>query len=139
MDAPRLSPIQDDYQTERGFQRQSDSLARLLQQLTDLVRRQYLLIVVIIAFTMALGVVYLMITPPIYTAHAKLIMDSGKVRALQQQIVPGYYMPDNTAEAMTQLEILKSDSIGSTIVKNQKLTENPAFVGGTGEGPLRKV
>ena len=81
MDAPRLSPIQNDYQTERGFQGQSDVLSHLLEQLIGLVRRQYLLIIVIIAFTMALGVVYLMTTPAIYTAHAKLMIDSGKARA----------------------------------------------------------
>ena len=43
-----------------GFRSQSDSLSRLLEQLIGLVRRQFLLIVVIIAFTTAIGVVYLM-------------------------------------------------------------------------------
>ena len=139
MDAPRLSPIQNDYQTERGFQAQSDSLSRLLEQLIGLVRRQFLLIVGIIAFTMAIGVVYLKTTPAIYTAHAKLMIDSSKARALQQQmqVTPFIMIPTNITEIMTQVEVLKSDNIGLAVIKNQHLTENPAFVGGTGEGLLQ--
>ena len=139
MDAPRLSPIQNDYQSERGFQGQPDSLSQLLDQFIGLVRRQYLLIVVIIAFTMALGVGYLMTTPAIYTAHAKLVIDSGKARATQQQQMPGTYFPIDFTEIATQVEILKSDNIGLTVVKDQHLTENPAFVGGTGKGLLQGV
>ena len=130
MDAPRFSTIGNDYQSERGFQSQSDSLSRLLEQLIGLVRRQYLIIIIIIAFTMALGVVYLMKTPPIYTAHAKLMIDSGKARAAQQQALPGTYYPVDFAEILTQVEILKSDSVGLNVVKDQQLTKNPAFVGG---------
>ena len=97
-----------------------------------------LLIVVIIASTMALGFVYLKITPPTYAAHARLMIDSSKVRALQQQTMPGTYFPMiDIAEINTQVELLQSDSIGLTVVKDQHLTENTAFVGGTGEGPLR--
>ena len=55
MDAPRFSPIQNDNQTRPGFPGQSNSLSQQLEQLFGLIRRQHLLIVVIIASTMALG------------------------------------------------------------------------------------
>ena len=138
MDAPRYSPVQNDYQTRPGRPGQSNSLSQQLEQLFGLIRRQHLLIVVIIASAMALGFVYLKITPPTYAAHARLIIDSSKVRALQQQTMPGTYFPMiDIAEINTQVELLESDSIGLSVVKNQHLTENTAFVGGTGEGPLR--
>jgi len=140
MDAPRFSPIQNDYQTRPGFPGQSNSLSQQLEQLFGLIRRQHLLIIVIIASTMAFGFIYLKTTPPTYSAHAKLIIDSSKVRALQQQVMPGAYLPMfDIAEILTQVEILQSDSVGLTVIKNQHLLENTAFVGGSGEGPLHAV
>jgi polysaccharide biosynthesis transport protein len=139
MDAPRLSPVQNQYQSERGFQDQPDSLSRLLDQLIGLVRRQLLLIVVISVLIMALGFGYLMTTPATYTAHAKLVIDSSKVRALQQQQMALAGVPIDFTEVETQVEVLKSDNIGLAVVKDQHLTENPAFVGGTEEGLLQRV
>ena len=83
MDVRRLSTIQGDYQTE-PLQSQSEALSRLLERLIGLVRRQFLLIAIITAFTTAVGGVYLMNTPAVYSAHAKLIIDSGKVRAVRR-------------------------------------------------------
>ena len=125
---------------EPGFQSQSEALSRLLERLTGLVRRQYLLIVIIIAFTTAIGGVYLMTTPAVYSAHAKLLIDSGKVRAAQQQMVPyNTYVPVDFSEIMTQVEVLKSDNIALSVIKNLHLTENPAFVGKTEQGRLQAL
>jgi polysaccharide biosynthesis transport protein len=130
MDAPRLSPIQHDYQPERLFQDQS--IARVIGLLIGIVRRQFPLLIVIIALTMALGVVHLMSTPATYTAHAMLMIDSGKVmRETQQQSTGRSFVYINSAELATQLEVLKSDNIGLAVIKDQHLTGNPAFVGST--------
>ena len=136
MDAPRFSTIQFDHQTEPGIQSQSDALSRQLEWLVGLIRRQYLLIVVFSILAAALGVVHLMNTPPLFTAHAKLVIDSGKTRAQQQQVVtPSYSYPVfDFTEIMTQVELLKSDSVALSVIKSQHLTNNPAFVGGTREG-----
>jgi succinoglycan biosynthesis transport protein ExoP len=135
MDAPSLSPIQDEYHSGRRFQDKPDSLLRLV----GIARRQRNLIVVFIALTMVLGIVYLIVTPPTYAAHGKLLIDSNKARALQEQQVPVAYHPMDLAEIMTQVEVLKSDSIALAVIKGQRLSENPAFVGGTEEGLLRAV
>ena len=58
---------------------------------------------------------------------------------MQQQIMPTYYMPIDFTEIMTQVEVLKSASVALSVVKNQDLTTNPAFVGGTGETRLQAV
>src|SRR3974377_1627776 len=135
MEAPRFSPIQNGYQTETGFQGQSESLSRLLEQLFGLIRRQLLLIVSLTVLAIAVGVVYLMTTPPVYTAHAKLLIDTNKTRALQQQAGPIiYFQTMYLPSIMTQVEVLKSDGISLAVVKNQHLTEDPHFVGGTGQG-----
>src|SRR6516164_5539139 len=139
MDVRRLSTIQGDYQTE-SFQSQSEALSRLLDRLTGLVRRQYLLIIIIAAFTTAIGGVYLMTTPAVYSAHAQLMIDSSKMRAVQQQMVPyNTYVPVDYSEILTQVEVLKSDSIALNVIKNLHLTENPAFVGRTEQGLLQTL
>jgi polysaccharide biosynthesis transport protein len=129
MDAPRVSPFANEYQTERGFQGQSGTLAQNLERFIGLIRRQCLTIIIIAACTMGLGVVYLLKTPPIYTAHARLVIDSGKAR-MAQMAMPGMYIPVDFAEIATQVEIAKSDSLGLIVVKDQHLSNNPAFVGG---------
>jgi exopolysaccharide transport family protein len=140
MDVRRLSTIQSDYQSEPAFQSQSDALSRLLERLTGIIRRQYLLIFIIIAFTTAIGGVSLMTTPAVYSAHAKLLIDSGKVRAMQQQVAPyNAYVPFDFAEIMTQVEVLKSDGLALAVIKHLHLTENPAFVGRTEQGGLQAL
>jgi succinoglycan biosynthesis transport protein ExoP len=141
MDVRRLSTIQSDYQSEPGFQGQSEAFSRLLERLTGTIRRQYLLIFIIIAFTTAIGGVSLMNTPVVYSAHAKLLIDSGKARAMQQQATPynNAYTPFDYTEIMTQVEVLKSDSLALAVIKNLHLTENPAFVGRTEQGALQAL
>jgi succinoglycan biosynthesis transport protein ExoP len=138
MDVRRLSTIPGDFQAEPGFQSQSEALSRLLERLTGIIRRQYLLIVSIIAFATAIGGVYLMATPAVYSAHARLLIDSGTVRTVQQQMVSSNtYVPIDYSAIMTQVEVLKSDSIALTVIKNLHLAENPAFVGRTEQGLLQ--
>jgi succinoglycan biosynthesis transport protein ExoP len=145
MDAPLISPNRNDDQVEPELRIRSDSLSlsRRLEWLIGFGRRQYLLIVVVAALTIALGVVHLMNTPPIYTAHAKLVIDSNKVRAMRQQLGPSnfIYLPFDVTEIMTQVELLKSDSLASKVIKSQHLINNPAFVGGRGtrKGSLQTV
>src|SRR5262245_31167837 len=139
MDVRRLSTISGDYPSEPGFQSQSEALSRLLERLTGLIRRQYLLIVIGVAFTTVIGGVYLMTTPAVYSARAKLLIDSVKVRAAQQQIVPIGYAPIDFSEIMTQVEVLKSDSIALSVIKKFHLTEDPAFVGRTEHGLLQAL
>src|SRR6516165_9388248 len=113
MEAPRFSQIQNAYQTEAGIQGQSNSLSKLLEQLFGLIRRQFLLIISITVLAAGFGVAYLMITPPVYTAHARLLIDTNKTRALQQQTGPIiYFQTMDISSIMTQVEVLKSDGIG---------------------------
>jgi succinoglycan biosynthesis transport protein ExoP len=138
MDVRRLSTISGDFQTEPAFQSQSEALSRLLERLTGLVRRQYLLIISIAAFATAIGGVHLMATPAVYSAHARLLIDSGTVRTVQQQMVnSNAYVPIDYSAIMTQVEVLKSDNIALTVIKNLHLAENPAFVGRTEQGLLQ--
>src|SRR5262249_21635052 len=108
------------------------AISDLIEQLTGFVRRQLPIFIFFIACSLALGSVYLFTTPASFTSHAMLLIDSSKVRILQQQEAPLGDLPIDTAQVETQVEILKSESIGLSVIKDLKLTEDPEF---TGSGP----
>ena len=76
---------------------------------------------------MVIGLVYLLTTPALYTASAKLLIDSSKMKVLQQQQSSAGDVPLDTWQIDSQVELLKSDSIGLSVVKKLRLTEDPEF------------
>ena len=130
MDAPlkfgghAVSHLEAERGAEQGF-----SVSEIVELLTGFIRRQFPIFVFFIACGLALGMVYLLTTPASYTSHAMLLIDSSKLRILQQQQTPIGDVPIDTAQVETQLEILKSENIGLAVVKELKLTEDPEFVG----------
>lgn len=104
------------------------SIAEIVEQLTGFVRRQYPTFVFVIACCLALGLVYLFTSPPNFTSHAMLLIDSSKLRILQQQQSPIGDYPIDTAQVETQVEILKSENIGLSVIRELKLAEDAEFV-----------
>jgi len=105
------------------------SPGELMDQAIGFARRQYPVIVFFTACALALGSVYLFTTAKLYTAHALLLMDTSKTRVLQQNQQAFGELPLDTAQVETQIELLKSEHIGSSVVKDLKLTEDQEFVG----------
>ena len=95
-----------------------------------ILRRQYLIILFTTLVATAIGVTYLRVTPPIYTAKAQIIIDRGKSPFLQQQQAVFPDTPIDAAQVESQIQILGSARIAASVVKNLHLTEDPAFVGG---------
>jgi len=125
----KLSPGDNHGQTDHQTQFNSISTRELVDQLIGFVRRQYPIIVLISACAIALSLVYLFTAPKLYTAHAMLMIDTTKVRILQQQQqIVGGDLPLDTAQVETQIELLKSEAIGLSVIKDSKLTDNPEFV-----------
>jgi polysaccharide biosynthesis transport protein len=132
MDAPlNFNKNRDALLERESFDAREDSFAvsEILDQLTGFVRRQFPIFVFFVACSLALGIVYLFTTPPSYTSHAMLLIDSSKLRALQQQQVAIGDVPIDTAQVETQVEILKSENIGSSVIKEMKLIDDSEFVG----------
>ncbi len=107
----------------------SVSLSELLEQATSFLRRQYPLIVFVLTCVLGLGSVYLFTAQERYTANAMLLIDTGKMRVLQQQQAAFGEAPLDTTQVDTQVEILKSDIIGLSVIRELKLTEDAEFVG----------
>ena len=51
----------------------------------NFVRRQYVVIAIAVALTTLLGVVYLITTPPSFTASARMLIDTRKQQVMFQQ------------------------------------------------------
>jgi polysaccharide biosynthesis transport protein len=110
----------------------SIGLSEVVERLTGFVRRQFPIFVFVLACAIGLGLVYLITTPANFTAHAMLLIDSSKLRILQQQQAPIGDVPIDTAQVETQVEILKSENIGLSVIKDLKLSNDPEFAGSGG-------
>ena len=97
-----------------------------LARVVSFIRRQYLVIGLVTLLGIGLGVVYLINTPPSYTAKADLIIDSRKVNLLpvQQQAILGDFPLDDAA-VDSQIEVLKSENVSLSVIKNLHLMQDP--------------
>jgi succinoglycan biosynthesis transport protein ExoP len=114
------------------------SMSALIEQLTGFVRRQYQVFIIVPAATIALGLLYLLITPAQYTATATLLIDSSKLRSLQNQLQPLGDIPLDTVQVGSQVEILGSEKIALAVIKQLNLADDPEFVK-TGSGPFAAI
>jgi len=106
----------------------ASNLAGAIKSFTSLVRRQLPVFLIVIPCATTLGLVYLLTTPSSYTAVARMVIDSRKIPAFQQQQTMGD-MTIDTAAVATQVEILSSENVSLAVIKDLKLTEDPEFVG----------
>jgi succinoglycan biosynthesis transport protein ExoP len=104
------------------------SLADLYATLIGFLRRQFPVVLCVVPLTIGLAAVYLFMTPPLYSAQAKLMIDSGKVNVLKQSIISDDSLNLSTM-IDSQIEILKSETFALKIVKNHHLAEDPEFIG----------
>src|ERR1700731_4209760 len=100
------------------------NLNETVKSVAAIIGRQLPIFLVVIPCAMAMGLLYLVTTPPSYTAVAKMLIDTRKVPAFQQQQIVGDQTIDIVAVA-TQVEVLMSENVSLTVIKDLKLTEDP--------------
>jgi uncharacterized protein involved in exopolysaccharide biosynthesis len=74
-----------------------------------------------------IGAIYVVITPPSYTAQATMIIDTRKVQLFQQQSLISD-VPIDAGAVDSQVEILRSENVILPVIKDLRLTEDPEFV-----------
>jgi polysaccharide biosynthesis transport protein len=117
--------IGEPFDRERtGLPENSVALSEIVEQLTGLIRRQFPIFVFVVGGALALGFVYLIATPASYTAHAMLLIDSSRMRILQQESPLGD-LPIDTVQVESQVEILKSENIALSVIKDLNLSDDP--------------
>jgi succinoglycan biosynthesis transport protein ExoP len=98
------------------------SAAAVVEALFSVVRRQFAIIAFVSVLTVALGVLYLFVTPLTFKAEATLLIDRGKfLEQPKQQLFAD--APVDAASVESEIEILKSDSIARAVIKSLRLTE----------------
>jgi exopolysaccharide transport family protein len=117
----RARPIAD------GAQDQSEGgLGELVGFALGFLRRQYLLILIVTLLALAISIIYLRVTPPVYTSQAKILFGNPKAQFVQQQSILAD-APADFAQLETQLQILRSKAIAISVIDKLKLADDPDF------------
>ena len=102
-------------------------LIEALQDAIRILRRQLPIVSVIIVCSLALAILYLVNTPPQFTASGAMVIDTRKVQVLNKESVLGETQID-ASTVQTQVEMLKSDNIALAVIRKLHLTDDPEFV-----------
>jgi exopolysaccharide transport family protein len=99
--------------------------------------RQYLVILLLVPLGGIAGAAYLFITPPTYTAQAKIFVGTQKAQFIQQQSIFTDTPIDN-AHMESQIQILQSRAIVAAVVEKLNLAQDPEF-GSPPAGLIQRV
>jgi succinoglycan biosynthesis transport protein ExoP len=102
-----------------------------LQSFIRLVRRQLPVLVFVTVLVSAIGAVYVFTTPQSFTAQARLIIDTRRLQTLQQQPA-ALDTPIDSSNVESQVELLKSENVALSVIKDLRLAESPEFSGSDG-------
>jgi polysaccharide biosynthesis transport protein len=102
-----------------------------IDQLLAIARRQWVVVAAAVVFMLAVGVAYLLTSVPLYTASTSVLIDRGNSEVVQQLSTIGGVL-DDEASVLSQVELLKSDTIGLATVDRLKLQDNAQFMSSGG-------
>lgn len=94
----------------------------------DILRRQWPLIASIVGAALALVIAYLLAATPMYTANARILMDTRQTQVLDKDSAQSNALID-TGFVDSQVEIIQSDDMILSIVRRLKLTDDPEYNG----------
>ena len=124
-------PIQINMPRDLPDNQNDDANALSFRALLDLgigfLRRRYVIVSISILLSLAGGALYLLLTPPTYTASASMIIDTRASEALQSSSAASGGTMVDPAWLESQIGILKSQSVAAYVVKRLKLDSQPAF------------
>jgi uncharacterized protein involved in exopolysaccharide biosynthesis len=107
----------------------NDSISHMLENVFGVVRRQRRTFAVVVPLCVLLGVMHLATAPALFTAHTQLVIDASKLKVLQQRESIDLDRPIDTAQIETQLEIIRSRDLALSVIKSEKLENDPELLG----------
>ena len=108
-----------------------------LHKLFAAARRQWRIVAASAILCVGLGLLYLVIAVPKYTATTDILIDQGNSRILYQNS-PLNGVGEDEAWIASQVELIYSNKLKLAVVDNLKLAERPDFILGPG-GPMQQV
>ncbi|MBR1249101.1 polysaccharide biosynthesis tyrosine autokinase [Bradyrhizobium sp. AUGA SZCCT0169] len=118
----------DQFQALKKYGIEIGSTTLSVERAVDIVRRQWPLIASVVAGTLALVVIYLLVSTPMYTANARILMDTRQTQVLDKDTAINSNLID-TGFVDSQVEIIGSEDLIQSIVRRLRLTEDPEFNG----------
>lgn len=100
--------------------------------LKGLVSRQLPLMILVFLACLSLALLYVITAQRLYMSTASLIIDSRKISLMQQQSSAASDAPIESAMIDSQVEIIKSDTIALSVIKDLRLIDQPEFTGDNG-------
>ena len=127
---PTRLRLNDKIGLERADQSKEGSHPSInISQIISVMRRQAIPFFAFCLFGLASGIAYVITAKPLYTATVPIGLDNRQVRALNSVAMLPDAPPADSAEIEGQIEVLRSEKLGLTVVKRLNLSQNPAFAG----------
>jgi len=101
----------------------SEGLAELVHWTFGILRRQYFVIIFVAALCLGMGIIYLSIATPIYTAKTSVYIDLHRSPMGQQVGIFG----NDPIEIDSQIQIIKSRAIALSVIKKLQLSNESEF------------
>jgi succinoglycan biosynthesis transport protein ExoP len=98
-----------------------------ISHIISVMRRHAIPFFVFCVIGLASGIAYVITAKPLYTATVHISLDNRQVRALHDVSMLSDAPPADSAEIESQVEVLRSEKLGLTVVKQLNLSQNPAF------------
>ena len=132
-----LSPLRDeDWQT-------SDDRSDIIdfERLLGIAKRQRMVVVIGAVIALIAGVGYTLTAVPLYTSSASVLIDRGSNALLEQLSNVASGVLDDEGSVLSQVEVLKSETIVGSVVDKLKLPDDPQFTasGGSMSGALKSL
>jgi succinoglycan biosynthesis transport protein ExoP len=115
------------------------SAAETIARGLGIVRRQIFVVLAFAVLGVALGAIYVLKSPPKYTATVTLLADTRKIELVQQPTVYDEASIQSVGAMETQVELLRSDEVALRVIKKLNLSEDPRFVGSHRQSFLRSL
>src|SRR2546423_6119566 len=106
--------------------RQETSFRELAHWGIGFVRRQLFIIALICAVGASLGVFYVLIAPPTYTAESRIMIDPRRVQLFPK--APFSEAQFDQAALESEIELMKSESVALSVINALGLAKDPEFL-----------
>lgn len=98
------------------------------ERVADVLRRQWPIVAVCAGASLAVVFLYLITAQPMYTANARIMMDTRQTQVLDKDSGANSALID-TGFVDSQVEVINSDDLILSVVRRLKLTDDPEFNG----------
>ncbi|WP_375310689.1 GNVR domain-containing protein [Bradyrhizobium sp. A5] len=118
----------DQFQPRAKYEIELGGTTLSVDRVFDILRRQWPLIASIVGAALALVIAYLLVATPMYTANARILMDTRQTQVLDKDSGQSNALID-TGFVDSQVEIIQSDDLILSIVRRLKLADDPEYNG----------